>query len=133
MNDELELILKEAVVAQWILSRFMCDYRRGMDRWIDLLTIYTYNSELQANTISLDYTLHKSLHADSSLTCSVFNSRFLVTNVNSGDSSAFCAQVLPSRFQYRTDCQLSTELIAPILFFVTPRRGPRRQHPQLYE
>jgi hypothetical protein len=67
--------------------------------------------------------------AKSSPACSVFNGRFLVTGVNSGDSSASRAQVLPSRFQYRTDCQLSTELVAPILFFITPRRGPRRQHP----
>jgi hypothetical protein len=31
-----------------------CDYRRGMDSWIDLLTIYTHHSELQViKTLSL--------------------------------------------------------------------------------
>jgi hypothetical protein len=43
-----------------------------------------------------------------SAACSVFNSRFLVTDV-SGDSATSRAQVLLSRFQYRTACQLSTE------------------------
>jgi hypothetical protein len=83
------------------------DYRRGM---------FTHDSELQAITaISLISTIHKSLHAKSFPAHSVFNSSFLVTDVNSGDSSASRAQVLPSRFQYITACQVSTELFTPIL------------------
>jgi hypothetical protein len=40
----------------------MCDYRRGMDWWMDLLTTYTHDSELQAITAPpLISTIHKSL------------------------------------------------------------------------
>jgi hypothetical protein len=39
----------------------MCDYRRGLDWWIDLLTTYTHDSELQAVTAPpLISTIHKS-------------------------------------------------------------------------
>jgi hypothetical protein len=44
-----------------ILWRFMCDYRRGMDWWMNLLTTYTHDSELQAITaLSVISTLYKS-------------------------------------------------------------------------
>jgi hypothetical protein len=78
--------------------------------WI-VLTTYTHHLELRVITAQSPIsTIHKSLHAKSSPACSVSSSR---------------AQVLLSRFQYRTDSQL----VAPVLFFITPRRGPRRQHP----
>jgi hypothetical protein len=56
---------------------------------MDLLTAYTHDSELQAIIAPpLISTIHKSLHDKSSLTCSVFTSRCLVTVLNNGDSSA---------------------------------------------
>jgi hypothetical protein len=67
-----------------ILSRFMCDYRRGLDWWMDLLATSTHDSELQAvTTLSPISTLYKSLPAKSSPAGSVFTSRFLVTALNS--------------------------------------------------
>jgi hypothetical protein len=99
-----------------ILPRFRVvhDYRRGMDGWMDLLTTYTHDWELQVITaLSLIYKLYKEPHAKSSPACSVFNNRFLVTDVHSGDSSDSRARVLPSRFQYRTDCQLSSAFGCP--------------------
>jgi hypothetical protein len=86
---------------------------------MDLLSTYTHHSDLRLIT---------ALHAKSSPAYNVFNSRFLVTDSNSGDSSPSRPQLLASRFQYRTACQLSTELVARVLFFITPRHGPRRQH-----
>jgi hypothetical protein len=71
------------------------------------------------------------------------NSRFLVTDVNSGNSTHHHAQLLLSRFQYRTacqistdsgvttpelDCRFSTELHAPINFFIFTFHGPIRKH-----
>jgi hypothetical protein len=44
-----------------ILSRFRGDYRRGLDWWMDLLTTYTHDSELQAITATpIIPTVHKS-------------------------------------------------------------------------
>jgi hypothetical protein len=45
-----------------ILSRLrVCDYRRGLNWWLDLLTTYTHDSKLQAITVSpLIATIHKS-------------------------------------------------------------------------
>jgi hypothetical protein len=67
-----------------------------------------------------------------------FTRRFLVTDVNNGYSSA---SVLKSRTELTANCQLnysaissqpplqsSTELVDQIIFFITPRREPRRQH-----
>jgi hypothetical protein len=95
----------------WIsitLSPFKCVTLDG--DW----TTYTHHSELQVITaLSLVSTVHKLLHAESSPACNIFKSHFLVTDVNSRDSSASRTLVVPSRFQYRTDYQLSTELVCP--------------------
>jgi hypothetical protein len=57
----------------------MCDCRRGLDWWLDLLTTYTHNSELQVITgPPLSFFL----------VCCVFTSRSLVTSPNSRHSSA---------------------------------------------
>jgi hypothetical protein len=61
--------------------------------WIWYL-IYWHNSELQVISAIAD--LH-TLQITSSPTRSVFNSRFLVTDLNIGDSSASRTQVLPVR------------------------------------
>jgi hypothetical protein len=51
-----------------IVTIYVCDNRRGMDSWTDLMTTYTHHWELQVITaLSLISTLHKSLaHAMSS-------------------------------------------------------------------
>jgi hypothetical protein len=101
-----------------------------MDWILDLLTIYTHHLELQIITaLLLSSTIHISLHAKCPPVCNVFNSHFLVTDGNSRNPSASLAKVLPSIFQYRPACQLSNEPIIPFLFFITSRRGPRRQYP----
>jgi hypothetical protein len=72
-----------------------------------------------------------------------FISRYLATDFNSGDSSASRAQVFLLEPHVQNSCQLSAELqrhsfsaslesssdlVAPILFFITPRRRPHRKH-----
>jgi hypothetical protein len=92
---------------------------------MDLLTTYKHQSELHVTTaLSLISTLYKSTQHPLSLfpSCCVFISRFLATTSNSGDSSASRAQVPSSQ----PPLQSSAELVAPLLFFTTPRRG---QHP----
>jgi hypothetical protein len=105
---------------QWtissILSRFRGDHRRGLDWWTDLLTTYTYQSELQViRAPPLISTINKSPQHPLSLfpPCCVFISCSLGTASNSGDSSAFRAQVLLSQPPVQNSCQLST--IAPSL------------------
>jgi hypothetical protein len=69
----------------------MCDYRRGLNWWIALLTTYTHNLELQVITApALISTLYNSPQHKSFLSCCVFTSRFLVTASNSGESSTNC-------------------------------------------
>jgi hypothetical protein len=53
-----------------------------------------------------------------------FTRRFLATAFNSGDASVSRSQVLLSQ----PPLQSSTELIAPILFFITTSNGPNRKH-----
>jgi hypothetical protein len=75
----------------------VCDYRRGLHWWMDLLTTYTHNSELQAITApSLISTIHKT-PAKPFPACCVFTSYSLSTASNSGDSSASHAEVLSSQ------------------------------------
>jgi hypothetical protein len=69
-----------------------CDYRRGLDCWMDLLITYTHDSELQAITAPpLISIIHKSP------ACCVFTSRYLATVTNSVDSSASRTQVISSQ------------------------------------
>jgi hypothetical protein len=122
---------------------------------MDLLTIYTHRSKLQVITaLSVISTLYKSPQHQLKLfpACRVFISRSLATASNSGDSSASRALVLFSQppvqnstlscqlpgwrpfytnllvFSSQTDLQFSTELVAPILFFITTLHGPNRKH-----
>jgi hypothetical protein len=79
---------------------YVCDYRRGRDWWMDLLTTYTHRPELQVITVpSLISTLYKSPRHSLSLflTCCVFISRSLATSSNSGDCSVSRTQVLFSQ------------------------------------
>jgi hypothetical protein len=75
----------------------MCDYRQGMDWWMDLLKIYMHHSKLQAITaLSLIFTPYKSPqnHLSHFPACYDFICRSLRTVSNSGDSPASRAQVL---------------------------------------
>jgi hypothetical protein len=117
----------------------ICDYRRGLDRLIILLTTYTYNMALQAITKPpLISTTHKSPQHPLSLfaACCVFISRSLATVSNNRDSSVSRTQVLFSQsdFQLSTLAKnflfiaLRTELpknvFCPLL--ITSEGGPRR-------
>jgi hypothetical protein len=103
----------------------------------------THDSALQAlTTLSLIYTLYKSLHAKSSPACSVFISRCLVTTLNNGDSSSSVLMSLLSgeyptnelpimaRSLHSLPCrnQLSTDWFAPVVFLITLLHGSSRKH-----
>jgi hypothetical protein len=120
----------------------MCDYRRGMDWWINLLPTYAHHSQLQVITaVTLISTIHKSLHAKSFPACSDFNSHSLTAASNSGDSPASRAQVLlseplvqkttlnsttaPSVLSLACTAQLT---VCPSSLLISSRRGPGRQH-----
>jgi hypothetical protein len=76
---------------------------------MDLLTTYAQDSEIQVlRTLSLIFTLYKSLHAKSAAACNVFTSRCLVTTHNFGDSSdSVLTSLLPGKYP---TAELSTEL-----------------------
>jgi hypothetical protein len=77
----------------------MRDYRQGFDWWPDLLNTYIHNSQLQVN-YSIIANLHTlqitRAHAKSSQ--SAFTSRFLITDLNNGDSSASVLKPLLAHF-----------------------------------
>jgi hypothetical protein len=78
----------------------MCDYRRGLDWWMNLLTTYTDDSELPAITAPpLISIIHKSPQHPLSLfpACCIFTSRSLATASNSVESSVSRAQILRSQ------------------------------------
>jgi hypothetical protein len=94
---------------------------------MDLLTSCTHHSELQViAALSLISTLFQITiaHADSSPACSVSNSRFLVTDVNSGDSSSSFLQ--KSSSELTANSELNS--VAPIRFLITTLHGPSRKH-----
>jgi hypothetical protein len=101
-----------------------CDYRRGMNWGMDLLTTCVHDSELQVITVPpLISKLCKSQkHPLSLFQPAVFTSRSLAKASNSGDSSASRAHVVTIRRISRN------WTVAPIVFKVTPRHGPRRKH-----
>jgi hypothetical protein len=78
-------------------------------------------------------------HAKSFPASCVFTSLSLVTAFNSGDSAASALQVL-SEWRLSSNCEflvqqtfssqtnwLLTDFVAPVVFHITPRHGPRRQ------
>jgi hypothetical protein len=74
---------------RYVISREVCDYRRGMDWTLDLLTTCIHHSELQEITaLSLISKFYKLLHAKSSSACSISNSRSLATAFTEADSLA---------------------------------------------
>jgi hypothetical protein len=114
---------------------------------MDLLTSYKHHSELQALvTLPLISTLHKSTQHLLSLFQAAVSSPavpwqwFLSVEVLQLHALRTSCHSCPCRIL--ANCQLSdsaiysqppwkssTELVAPILFFITARRGRRRQHP----
>jgi hypothetical protein len=94
---------------------------------MDLLTTYTHHSELQAITaLSLIYALYKSPHAViSSLQC--FQQPFPGLTVDMLQLSALRSFLQDCSTELTANYQL--HLAAPILFFIIPLRGRRRQHP----
>jgi hypothetical protein len=72
----------------------MCDCRRGMDWWMDLLTAYTHHSELQ---VIIALSLISTAPTKPFPVCSVITRRSLATVSNNRDSSASRAQVLTSQ------------------------------------
>jgi hypothetical protein len=108
----------------------------GLDCILHLLTTYTNNSELQVITApSLISTLYKSPQYTLSLfpaRC-VFTSRSLVTACDSGDSSDSARKSFLNGGSPPTDSFLHrlrnrTDTVAPVVFLITPRHGPRREH-----
>jgi hypothetical protein len=88
----------------------MSDYRRDCDWWMDLLTTFTHDSDLQAIAAStLISTIHKSRQNLRSLftACCVFTSRSLITTFKSADSSASSAQILSSQPPVQNSVQIS--------------------------
>jgi hypothetical protein len=127
--------LYQPVEGTEIVSRVEVTLDRVLDWILDLVTTYTHNSELQAITApSLMSTTHISpQHKLRFPAWSVLTSRSLITAINSGDHSASAFKFslndgfLPTdsflhRLPYRTG------LVAPFVFLITPRHGPRRQH-----
>jgi hypothetical protein len=83
IEDMLSKLAVCSLLAEYIVT-YMCDYRRGLDWWMDLLTTYTQDSELQAITEPpLISTIHKSPQQPLSLSqpC-VLTSRSLATASN---------------------------------------------------
>jgi hypothetical protein len=83
----------------YILWPFMGECKRDFNWWMNLLTTYTHNSELQVITaLLLIVTFCKSpQHPLSRFQSTVFTSRCLAATSNNGDSSASRAQVLSSQ------------------------------------
>jgi hypothetical protein len=112
------------------------DYRRGFGLDIEFIDhLYTKlettsNYSATANLHTLQIT---TAHAKSFPACCVFTSRSLVTASNSGDSSASALKCSLNGGSPPTDNFLHrlpyrTDLVAPIVFLITPRYGPRPQH-----
>jgi hypothetical protein len=103
------------------------DYWRGLDWWMDLLTTYTHDWELQAITESpLISTVHKSpQHYKPFPAYYVITSRSLATASDSGDCSASCAQALSSQPPVQ-NCLSNDNSLCPLL--IISRHGPHRKH-----
>jgi hypothetical protein len=103
---------------------YMCDYRRGLDWRLDLLT--TYRSELQVTiTLSPISSLYKSLqHTLKLFSLLCFTSRSLVTTSNIGDSL-----IAPSK--YSLHIFPYDWLTSKLVSVITSGLGPRRKHRSL--
>jgi hypothetical protein len=84
--------------------------------YTQLRTTSNYSAIANLNTLQITTAPDKSFPA-----CCVFTSRYLVTASNSGDSPASVLNSSFHRLLYRTD------MVAPIVFLITPRHGPSRK------
>jgi hypothetical protein len=91
-------------ITDWTIVTCMCDYRLGLDWWMDILTTYTRNSEvlvIHSATANLHNSQITTTPAKPFLACCVFTSRSLATTSNSGDTSVSRAHAIagwpPSR------------------------------------
>jgi hypothetical protein len=116
-----------------IVTIYICDYRRVMDWWVDLLTTYTCTrySELQIiTTLSLIYTIYKSpQHPLSLFTAGCLHQLLPGNGFEEWKLFSFtcsCSIFTTSRAEFSS--QLTTYCIAPVAFKITPRHGPRRKH-----
>jgi hypothetical protein len=91
-----------------------CDYRRGEDWVLDILTTYTHPSEL--HVITVISTLYSSLQHPLSIFQPAVSSnwRSLATISNSRDSSASRAQVLLSHPPVQNSCQFPQSQLTTI-------------------
>jgi hypothetical protein len=120
----------------------MCDYRRGMGWWMDLLTTYTHHLEIQViTTLSLISTLYKSLQHPLSFFQPAMSSpavpwqRLLTVDILQLHVFRFDLHSFPCRTQLTTInwTVAPAQLVAPLLFFlwlldadlVTTPRFPR--------
>jgi hypothetical protein len=98
-----------------LLSWFRGDHRWCLDWWMDLLTTYTHDSELQAlTTLSLISTIHGSPQHPISLfpACCVIPCHCLVTAFNSGNSSTSVVMLFcPLVNTPQPNCQLNCSAI----------------------
>jgi hypothetical protein len=114
----------------------MCDCRQGFG--LDIGFIDHVNTRLGTTS---NYSVTANLHNSQITTepakpfpaCCVFTSRYLVTASNSGDSSASALKSSPNGGSLPTAPSLHslpyrTDSVGPIVFLMTPRHGPRRQH-----
>jgi hypothetical protein len=100
----------------------MGDYRRGLDRWINLLTTYTNGSELQAITAPHyppQFTNHHGIgfFQPAVSSAALLWQRLLTVEI-------LQLRALKSSFHrisYRTDS------VAPVLFLITPRHRPLKK------
>jgi hypothetical protein len=111
-----------------------------------MLTTYTYESELQAlSKLSLIPTLHKSLLHLPNLFQPAMSSSAVpwpgllrmeicqLYSLKSSSDSRTCRTLVNCQLNYSAmssqhPLQSSTELVAPILFFITSLREPRLKH-----
>jgi hypothetical protein len=104
----------------------------ALDWILDLLIIYTHDSELQAITAPpLISTIHKSPQQPLNLfrPARVFTSRFLATASNGGDFSPSRPQVLSEGGSLpTTSFPYTTDLVAPFVILITPLHGSSRKH-----
>jgi hypothetical protein len=88
---------------------------------------------LNNSTIAILHVLQINItHAKSFPACYIFSSRFLITASNNGDSSASALKPFLNGRSFQlhlffTDFRIELTLLPPIVFFITPRHGPRRQ------
>jgi hypothetical protein len=111
-----------------ILSRIMCDYRRGIDWILDLLT--------QLGTTS-NYSAIDNLHNLQITTAPislfparfVFISRSLATASNSEDSSDSPPRVMSSQPPVQNFLSTQLNSLLQTVLRITSRHGPHRKHP----